>query len=57
MAGAQMARTLFSNLPYMFKKENIGPLVDRTTWGGLVGIWDTPPLIDGGYYSSARRLL
>lgn len=57
MAGARMARTLFSNLPYMFKKENIGPLVDRTTWGGLVGIWDTPPLIDGGYYSSARRLL
>ena len=30
-------------LPYMFKKSNIGPLVGTRTWGGLVGIWDTPP--------------
>ncbi|MBN2732700.1 MAG: PD40 domain-containing protein [Balneolaceae bacterium] len=41
-------------LPYMFKKENIGPLVGRTTWGGLVGIWDTPPLIDGGGITAPR---
>ncbi len=41
-------------LPYMFKQSNIGPLVGRTTWGGLVGIWDTPPLIDGGYITAPR---
>jgi tricorn protease len=26
----------------------IGPLVTTRTWGGLVGIWDVPSLIDGG---------
>lgn len=41
-------------LPYMFKQMDIGPLVGRTTWGGLVGIWDTPPLIDGGYITAPR---
>ena len=35
-------------LPYMFKEKKIGPLVGTTTWGGLVGTWDTPPFIDGG---------
>ena len=24
------------------------------TWGGLVGTWDTPPLIDGGGYVAPR---
>jgi tricorn protease len=41
-------------LPYMFKQSGIGPLVGRTTWGGLVGIWDTPPLVDGGYITAPR---
>ncbi|MGK7369729.1 MAG: S41 family peptidase, partial [Candidatus Halalkalibacterium sp. M3_1C_030] len=41
-------------LPYMFRKMEIGPLVGRTTWGGLVGIWDTPSLVDGGYITSPR---
>ena len=41
-------------LPYMFRQMNIGPLVGRKTWGGLVGIWDTPPLIDGGYITAPR---
>lgn len=41
-------------LPYMFKQMEIGPLVGRTTWGGLVGIWDTPPLIDGGSITAPR---
>lgn len=35
-------------LPFMFKKEEIGPLVGTQTWGGLVGTWDTPPFVDGG---------
>jgi len=41
-------------LPYMFQRMEIGPTVGRTTWGGLVGIWDTPPLIDGGFLTVPR---
>ncbi len=35
-------------LPYMFRYLDIGPLVGTTTWGGLIGIWDYPLLIDRG---------
>ncbi len=35
-------------LPYMFRNMDIGPIVGTTTWGGLIGIWDYPSLIDGG---------
>ncbi|WP_340115140.1 S41 family peptidase [Maribellus mangrovi] len=41
-------------LPYMFKEKNLGPLVGTRTWGGLVGTWDTPPLIDGGRIVAPR---
>lgn len=41
-------------LPYMFKKRKIGPLVGTKTWGGLVGIWDVPSLIDGGSITAPR---
>jgi tricorn protease len=34
-------------LPYMFHEEKIGPLVGRRTWGGLVGIYGYPQLMDG----------
>jgi tricorn protease len=45
-------------MPYLFRQQKVGPLVGTRTWGGLVGTWDTPPLIDkgrivaprGGYY-------
>ncbi len=30
------------------------PLVGTRTWGGLVGTWDTPPLIDGGGFVAPR---
>ena len=35
-------------LPWMFRKLNLGPLVGRPTWGGLVGILGFPTLMDGG---------
>ena len=35
-------------MPWLFRKSGIGPLVGTRTWGGLVGIYDYPPLIDGG---------
>lgn len=41
-------------LPYMFRAMKIGPLVGTRTWGGLVGIWDVPPLMDGGGITAPR---
>ncbi len=34
--------------PAMFKESGLGPLVGRRSWGGVVGISNTGPLIDGG---------
>jgi len=41
-------------LPFLFRKMEIGPLVGTTTWGGLVGTWDTPPFVDGGFFVAPR---
>jgi tricorn protease len=41
-------------MPFMFRMKKIGPLVGTRTWGGLVGIWDVPSLIDGGYITAPR---
>jgi len=41
-------------MPYMFKERKIGPLVGTKTWGGLVGIWDVPSLVDGGAITAPR---
>ncbi len=35
-------------MPWLFKKMKLGPLVGKRTWGGLVGIFGFPPLMDGG---------
>jgi tricorn protease len=35
-------------LPWMFRKNRLGPLVGKRTWGGLVGILGFPTLMDGG---------
>jgi tricorn protease len=50
----EMAGSGGDMLPFMFKMKKIGPLVGTKTWGGLVGIWDTPGLIDGGYITAPR---
>lgn len=50
----EMAGSGGDMLPYMFKQMKIGPLVGTKTWGGLVGIWDTPELLDGGYMTAPR---
>ena len=39
-------------LPWMFKQSNLGTLVGKRTWGGLVGIGPMPPLMDGGQVTS-----
>jgi tricorn protease len=35
-------------LPWMFRKFNLGTLIGKRTWGGLVGILGFPVLMDGG---------
>ncbi len=37
--------------PDYFRKSNLGPLVGKRTWGGLIGITGAPTLIDGGFFS------
>ncbi|MGD2114443.1 MAG: PDZ domain-containing protein [Acidobacteriota bacterium] len=39
-------------LPWMFRKLDLGVLVGKRTWGGLVGILGFPPLLDGGRVSA-----
>jgi tricorn protease len=41
-------------LPWYFRHVGLGPLVGERTWGGLVGIYDYPPLIDGGMVTAPR---
>ncbi len=50
----EMAGSGGDMLPYMFRFKKIGPLVGKRTWGGLVGIWDVPGLIDGGSITAPR---
>ena len=35
-------------LPWMFRKLQVGTLIGRRTWGGLVGVLGFPVLMDGG---------
>lgn len=41
-------------MPWYFRKAGVGRLVGTRTWGGLVGIWDYPELIDGGSVTAPR---
>jgi tricorn protease len=36
-------------LPYSFRNLNLGPLIGTRTWGGIIGIFANPELIDGGF--------
>ncbi|WP_293898754.1 S41 family peptidase [Phenylobacterium sp.] len=44
-------------LPYLFRFHAAGTLVGKRTWGGLVGIGNYPPLIDGGTVTAPRWAL
>ncbi len=39
-------------LPWMFRKFQLGKLVGKRTWGGLVGILGFPVLMDGGFVTA-----
>ncbi len=38
--------------PWMFHKYQIGPIIGKRTWGGLVGTLGFPVLMDGGYITA-----
>lgn len=44
-------------LPFMFHETKLGPLVGRRTWGGLVGIYGYPVLMDGMTVTAPRIAL
>lgn len=39
-------------LPWSFRKLNLGLLIGKRTWGGLVGILGFPGLMDGGFITA-----
>jgi tricorn protease len=41
-------------LPWLFRRFKVGPLVGTRTWGGLVGIGGYPQLMDGGAVTAPR---
>ncbi len=41
-------------LPWLFRKANVGQLIGKRTWGGLVGIYDYPVFVDGGQVTAPR---
>jgi tricorn protease len=44
-------------LPFMFHETKVGPLVGKRTWGGLVGIYGYPVLMDGMTVTAPRIAL
>jgi tricorn protease len=44
----EMAGSGGDAMPWYFRKMNIGPLIGKRTWGGLVAAFSPPPLMDGG---------
>lgn len=41
-------------MPWLFRQAKVGQLVGKRTWGGLVGIYSYPVLIDGGQVTAPR---
>lgn len=41
-------------MPWLFRRAGLGPLIGKRTWGGLVGIYDYPQLMDGGTVTAPR---
>ncbi|MBX3746264.1 MAG: hypothetical protein KF833_13240 [Verrucomicrobiae bacterium] len=51
----ETARSGGDLLPSMFRKFQLGTLVGKRTWGGLVGILGRPVLMDGGRITAPNR--
>jgi len=50
----EMAGSGGDAMPWYFHRAGVGQLVGKKTWGGLVGIYGYPDLIDGGYVTAPR---
>jgi tricorn protease len=48
----EMAGSGGDMMPWMFRYAKTGQLVGKRTWGGLVGVSQYPPLMDGGNVTS-----
>ena len=44
-------------MPLFFRRRGLGKLVGKRTWGGLIGIYDYPTLMDGGFFTSPRMAI
>ena len=44
-------------LPYAFRERGIGPLIGKRTWGGLIGVFDYPILMDGATTTAPRMAI
>lgn len=44
-------------MPLFFRRRGLGKLIGKRTWGGLIGIYDYPVLIDGGFITSPRMAI
>jgi tricorn protease len=44
-------------MPLYFRRRGLGKLIGKRTWGGLVGIYDYPTLMDGGHVTAPRIAL
>lgn len=44
-------------MPLFFRRRGLGKLVGKRTWGGLVGVYDYPVLMDGGYVTAPRMAI
>lgn len=44
-------------LPLFFRRRGLGKLIGKRTWGGLIGIYDYPILMDGGMFTSPRMAI
>jgi len=44
-------------LPLFFRRRGLGKLVGKCTWGGLIGIYSYPALMDGGRVTAPRMAI
>jgi len=44
-------------MPQFFRQKELGPLIGKRTWGGLIGIYDYPALMDGGRVTAPRMAI
>ena len=44
-------------MPLFFRRRGLGQLVGKRTWGGLIGIYDYPVLMDGGGVTAPRMAI